>query len=490
MRKNFGILIAGFIIVLGGLFLFFGQSREMPGQLPDLSMNQSSDRFDNQSISTKELPLPIPPLLKDENPDPNKAEFQITAQNSTKEFFAGKRTKTMGYNGDYLGPVIRVHKGEEVSVKVKNNLDGDITTIHWHGLKVDGDKDGGPHSGIQPGESWSSEFKIEQPAATLWFHPHPEQQTGRQVYNGLAGLFIIEDEVSDRLDIPKDYGVNDIPLIIQDKRFNSDGSFQYELGMHDVMNGLQGNTMLVNGTIHPFLEVPKGMVRLRLLNGSNASVYELTLNNNQKFYQIASDGGFLEKPAEMNNIVLGPAERAEILVDFSDLKKGETVQLLNQGSEFMKFVVKGESPKKYTIPEKLTTIKKMNPDNAAITRAFVFQGMGPSVNINGKQFDMDRIDEQINLHDTEIWEISNESGMGMMGGTPHPFHAHGVQFQVLERNDNPPSAIESGWKDTVLVYPGETVRVIATLNHKGIFMYHCHILEHEDAGMMGQFQVN
>ncbi|MGV3240708.1 copper oxidase, partial [Streptococcus hyovaginalis] len=179
--------------------------------------------------------------------------------------------------------------------------------------------------------------------------PHPEQQTGRQVYNGLAGLFFIEDEVSDRLDIPKDYGVNDVPLIIQDKRFNSDGSFEYELGMHDVMNGLQGNTMLVNGAVNPFLEVPRGMVRLRLLNGSNASVYELNLSNNQTFYQIASDGGFLEKPSEMNNIVLGPAERAEILVDFSDFKKGETVQLFNQGSEFMNFDIKSENTKDYTI---------------------------------------------------------------------------------------------------------------------------------------------
>src|SRR5690606_785175 len=132
---------------------------------------------------------------------------------------------------------------------------------------------------------------------------------------------------------------------IQDKRFNADGSFKYELGMHDVMNGLQGDTMMVNGAVNPFLEVPRGMVRLRLLNGSNASVYELNLSNNQTFHQIASDGGFLEKPTEMKNIVLGPAERAEILVDFSGLEKGETVQLLNQGSAFMKFVIKTESPK-------------------------------------------------------------------------------------------------------------------------------------------------
>ncbi|TMN22951.1 copper oxidase [Lentibacillus cibarius] len=488
MKKNFGILIAGFIIVLGVFSLFFIGGRNMPGQLPNLSMKQPFDNTNNQTIETEETNLPIPPLLKDYNDDPNKAEFHLTAQNATKEFVPGKTTETMGYNGDYLGPAIRVRKGEEVSVKVENELD-EITTIHWHGLEVDGDADGGPHSGIKPGTSWSPEFKIQQPAATLWYHPHPEQETGKQVYKGLAGLFLIEDEVSDRLDIPKEYGVNDFPLVIQDKRFNSDGSFEYNLGMHDVMNGLQGATMLVNGAVNPLLEVPSGMVRLRLLNGSNASVYDLNFSNNQSFYQIASDGGFLEKPEKMDNLVLGPAERAEILVNFSDLKKGEMVRLQNKGSEFMKFTAKGKSQKDFTIPNKLTTIEKIEPNQAVKTRDFVFEGMGPTVNINGKQFDMDRIDEEVQLNDTEIWEISNESGMGMMGGTVHPFHAHGVQFQVLKRDGNPPPANETGWKDTVIVNPGEKVKVIATFKYPGDFMYHCHILEHEDAGMMGQFRV-
>src|SRR5699024_1245510 len=292
---------------------------------------------------------------------------------------------------------------------------------------------------------------------------------------GLAGLFLIEDEVSERLDIPKEYGVDDVPLVLQDKRFNSDGSFDYDLGMRDVMNGLQGDTMLVNGAINPFLEVPRGMMRLRLLNGSNASVYELSFSNNQSFYQIASDGGFLEEPVKMNKIVLGPAERAEIIVDFSELKKEETVQLDNKGSEFMKFKAKDESPKDDTIPAKLTTIEKMDPDQAVKTRKFVFEGMGPMVNINGKQFDADRIDEELKMNDTEIWEISNSSGMGMMGGMMHPFHMHGVQFQVLDRDGDPPPANETGWKDTVLVNPEEKVRVIATFKHPGKFMYHCHI---------------
>jgi len=147
----------------------------------------------NQPDITEKSPLPIPPLLEDKNPDPNKAEFHLVAQNATKEFITGVETETMGYNGDYLGPVIRVRNGEEVSVQVENNLEDETTTIHWHGLEVSGDEDGGPHSGIQSGESWTPEFKIEQLAATLWYHPHPEKNTGKQVYQGLAGLFGIED---------------------------------------------------------------------------------------------------------------------------------------------------------------------------------------------------------------------------------------------------------------------------------------------------------
>src|SRR5699024_10368790 len=166
-----------------------------------------------------------------------------------------------------------------------------------------------------------------------------------------------------------------------------------------------------------------------------------------------------------------------------------TIQLSNKGSEFMKFVVNGESESNYAIPEQLTTIEKIDPDEAVRTKEFVFQGMGPMVNINGKQMDINRIEEFVDIHETEIWEVSNESGMGMMGGTVHPFHAHGVQFQIIDRDGNPPPLNETGWKDTFIVYPGEKVRAIATFNHSGVFMYHCHILEHEDAGMMGQFKV-
>lgn len=459
-----------------------------------IGVNQffNQDKVDTGNVwkglmNSNHPPLPIPPLLENKSSMPNVAEFHLNVQMSKKEFIKGKETNTLGYNGDYLGPVIRVRNGEKVSIKVKNDLNEE-TTVHWHGLEINGENDGGPHNIIKSGETWNPTFTINQPASTLWYHPHVMHKTGEQVYKGLAGLFYIDDEVTDSLNIPKEYGVNDVPLVIQDKRLDSSGKIEYNLGMHDVMMGFKGDTNLVNGAINPYLEVPRGKMRLRLLNGSNARIYEFVFSNNQKFYQIASDGGLLDKPVEMTKLVLSPAERAEIIVDFSEYKKGNVVELTNQGTELMKFVVKEEKQKASNIPDRLAQIERIDPSKSVKTRKFVFQGMGPMVNINGKQMDMNRIDEEVNLNATEIWEISNPS-MGMMRGMAHPFHAHGVQFQMLDRDGNPPPANEAGWKDTILVNPGEKVRAIATFNHSGLFMYHCHILEHEDAGMMGQFKV-
>nr|WP_084213441.1 multicopper oxidase domain-containing protein [Thermicanus aegyptius] len=439
--------------------------------------------------SNSEKALPVPPLLEDLDPSPKKGEFQLTARRSVKDFGNGMKAETYGYNGDYLGPVIRLRRGENVSIHLKNLLD-DITTVHWHGVELPGKMDGGPHNGIQPNEEWTAQFTVNQPAATLWFHPHPMYNTGEQVYKGLAGLIYIEDEVSDRLNIPKDYGVNDFPLVVQDRRFEN-GGMPYNLSMMDIMQGFQGDTILVNGAINPYLEVPKGKVRFRILNGSNARIYHFRFTGDTPFWQIASDGGFLEKPVKLNQAVLSPAERAEIIVDFSGFKTGERMELLDGNVSVMKFVVTDKAAKDVEIPERLTTIPKPDPSTAQRTRKFVFQGMGSMVNINGKQMDPARIDEEVPLNATEIWEISN-AGMGMMGGmmgVAHPFHAHGVQFQVLERNGEMPPENERGWKDTILVQPGETVKAIATFQYEGIFMYHCHILEHEDAGMMGQFIV-
>lgn len=507
MKKGVLAAIIILVLIIGGGWLFMLNMRGLGGNMPGQGRGMmngdgmgnggmmhggsgSNKDMKNGSLSVDENPLPIPPILEDENPDPDKGEFTLVAQKGSMEFFEGKSTDTFGYNGDYLGPVIRVKKGDNVSVKVKNELD-EATTLHWHGLEVDGEDDGGPHNGIQPNTTWAPEFTIEQNAATLWYHPHLLHKTGEHVYKGLAGLFLIDDDKSKKLNLPDKYGVNDIPLIIQDKQLDQNGQFDYDLSMHDVMMGLQGDAIMVNGAINPYVEVPKGKVRFRLLNGSNARIYQFALSNGEEFYQIGTDGGLLEEPVKLNSLILSSAERAELIVDFSQYEKDETVELTDQGTPIIRFVVTGEEKGPKELPSQLVDIPEVDESMAARTREFVMSGMGRNVTINGKQMDMDRIDEQLKLHETEIWEISNE-GLGMMGnnmGMAHPFHGHGTQFLILDRDGNPPPPNEQGWKDTILVAPGEKVRAIATFNHKGLFMYHCHILEHEDAGMMGQFNV-
>ncbi len=447
--------------------------------------------------------LPVPPLLDNLDKTGKSASFSINVQKGEVEFFPGKSTATLGYNGNFLGPTMRVRNGQRFRVKVNNTL-SETTTLHLHGLHLPAKWDGGPRQPVPPGTTWNPDFIIKQEAATLWYHPHAMGLTGKQVYYGLAGLFFIEDEISDRLDIPKTYGEDDIPLVIQDRRFFSSGQFAYVQGMHDTMNGVIGNHMLVNGVIKPTLTVPSGLVRLRLLNGSNSSIYKIAFDDKRIFNVIASDGGFLERPVPMKGIVLSPGERAEILVDFSRESRYAIISLLvdqlRGGSfEAMRIAVKGTG-KIRKMPRALRKGEKIDPSEATKTRRFIMEtmsmgggrmGMGMSgrrLTINGKKMDINRIDEKVKLNSTEIWEITNRSAMMMR--MPHSMHLHDVQFHILSRNNNAPPLHEQGRKDTVLIMPGETVRIISRFrDYTGVYMYHCHLLEHEDNGMMGQFEV-
>ena len=438
----------------------------------------------NSNIQKQESKLSIPKLLEDKNPDSKVADFTLNVQQGTATFINGKSIETYGYNGSFLGPVIRVNKGEEVNIHVNNNLK-ESTTVHWHGLIIDGSVDGGPHQPIASGSKWDVNFNVNQPASTLWFHPHLDGKTGEQVYKGLAGLLYVEDEVSNSLNIPKDYGVNDIPLIIQDRLFDSNGNISY--GGSNMADGALGNTILVNGSINPYLDVKRVKMRFRLVNGSNARIYSFGLSNGGEFEQIASDGGFLKNPVKMNKLELGSGERAEITIDFSKYDKETTLSLTGGDFNVLKFNVKEDGKDTTEIPQYLTDIIKLSEFSAKTVRKFNLQGMGNMVSINGKKMDMDRVDAKVKLNDTEVWEIINTKDK--MGGMSHPFHVHGVQFQVLSRNGQEPLENERGWKDTVLVHPDENVKILVKFTQKGLFMYHCHILEHEDAGMMGQFEV-
>jgi blue copper oxidase len=448
--------------------------------------------FGQVSSSQFTQKLFIPPILESEGITDGFTNYNLTAQTGNVAFWGAKETPTLGFNGNYLGPTIRVNRGDKVRINVNNTLD-EPTTVHWHGLHIPGEADGGPHQIIKPDGKWNPEFRVNQEAATLWYHPHVMGTTAEQVYRGLAGMFIIDDDNSRNLNLPKTYAVDDIPLIIQDRRFFNDGTFAYNPSRSDIMHGLIGNTITINGVVKPYLEVPESLVRFRILNGSNSSLYRISLSDGSFFNQIASDGGFLEKAVKMDNSILSPGERSEIIVDFSNFREKEVflkVEIYN-GREYDALKIrikKSEGESINPIPYKLNRIIRIPESDADVTRKFVMQtGMG-SFSINGKKMDMSRIDEIVKLGNTEIWEIYNRP-MGMMQ-IPHSFHIHDVQFQILDRNGNPPSPVESGWKDTVLIWPGETVRFIAKFeDYTGLYMYHCHFLEHEDDGMMGQFEV-
>ena len=234
-RKWYTIIIISMLLLIVYVGYFFINSGRGLERVDNPNRQAVDSGIMNNTKDEKKNKLPIPPLLEDKNPEEGKAEFDLNVQYGKKEFIEGQETETLGYNGDYLGPIIRVDKGDDVKINVANTLD-EPTTVHWHGLEVPGEMDGGPHQVVDPKSSWQPYFTIDQPAATLWYHPHLLHKTGEQVYKGLAGLFYIEDEKSKELNIPKEHGVNDIPLVVQDKRFTQDGQIPYELGMRDVMD--------------------------------------------------------------------------------------------------------------------------------------------------------------------------------------------------------------------------------------------------------------
>jgi blue copper oxidase len=455
-------------------------------------------------------PLPIPKLI-DAAQQGHAVRLRATV--GRHAFLKGKPTRTYGYSAPVLGPVIRLRRGDEVKMTVQNALDA-VTTVHWHGLLVPGYNDGGPQQLIKPGEAWHPVLKIDQPAATLWFHPHPHHDTARQIYMGLTGLIIIDDGSDARLGLPRTYGLDDLPIILQDRSFGSDGSLVYENDDSDpleIIYGARGDTIIINGAIAPVAKVPGGVVRLRLVNAANAQNYELRFADKRTFYVIASDGGFLAAPVGVTQLTISPAERFEVLVDFADGKAvaletgpdeemGVFGRVAPDGSgdfvAIMRFEPTHTAPIVKKIPSRLVEPVAISAAAAVRRRQFVLNsGLCASrpdaaahpatpmlVGINGKPYDIGRIDTETKLGTSEVWEIVS---MGMA----HPFHVHGALFRVLSIEGTPPPPQLMGWKDTVLVEDKAELLVSfnqpATREHP--FMYHCHILEHEDAGLMGQY---
>ena len=427
------------------------------------------------------VPLSIPELLEPTYDEEGVAHYDLKIGKSRHGYRQTALTDTYSYNGmSVLGPTLRLRTGDSVVISVTNELD-EITTTHWHGADVPAEDDGGPHSLIGPGTTWEADFDVIQPAATLWYHPHPHGSTAEQVYRGAAGLIIIEDDNPAAAALPATYGVDDIPVIIQDRDFTEDG--QLDFAIDDSDEGNLDGVLTVNGTIDPYVGVPEGLVRLRLLNGSQARIYHLSVEG-ADMTKIASDGGYLASPVVLEQLVLAPGDRAEIIINVGvesaalvDSTFGRVLELRPNGS------ASGTG----ALPDKLATIERISESEITVDRSFHMDDVRQvGWAINGLQFEMSRIDVRVQFGDTERWTLSSGDGQ-------HVFHPHQIQFQILSINGAPPPPEESGWEDSVLVNAEREVVIAARFNSYVAedipYMFHCHILDHEDLGMMGQFLV-
>lgn len=432
-------------------------------------------------------PLRFPPVLQQGQ--------QLTLSTTNAEVWPGQLTEVIALNGSYPGPTIKVKRGEEFSV-VFNNQHSEEATIHWHGLLVPELMDGQPKDAVLPGASYTYTFAVTQRAGTYFYHSHAHHITGKHVYKGFAGFFIIEDDDELQLGLPA--GEFDVPLVIQDRRSANIPQFTYQPAMMDNMLGYMGDTALVNGTPDAYLEVHKTLYRFRLLNGSNARIYHIAFSDNTPFTIIGTDSGLKDEAVQAGSVYLAPGERLEILADFSNHQQGTSVNLISlaftapglQGDAItlMRFDITGTQSSGGVIPQSLPAITYYNYADKLRTREFVLsQGtMATGMHrINDKVYDMHRIDEVVQINELEEWKFINTTNLY------HPMHIHGVMFQVYSRGGSTTlGPNDKGWKDTVLVFPNETVGVLAKFtDHAGIFLMHCHILEHEDMGMMMNFRI-
>jgi FtsP/CotA-like multicopper oxidase with cupredoxin domain len=412
-------------------------------------------------------PLKIPPAASPGN-------FALSAAPATVDVGGGKLSNVLAYNGFFPGPTFRANRGDTASIVLSNGL-SQPTITHWHGMIVNTVNDGHPREAISPGGTYSYNFPIINRACLNWYHPHPDMLTGEQVCLGLAGAFIINDAEETALGLPS----AEVPLIVRDANFDNTGNLTY----NPTTTGFSGKIPLVNGTRNPYLAVDKGVYRFRVLNGANARLFRLALSNGAPFTVIGNDGGLLETAASVAQIEFSPGERLDLLVDFSGLASGNNVMLrdLNAGWDLLEFRGTGSPGVSYTVPTSLSTITKLT--NPVLTRTFIFEGMSK---INGQEYDINRIDFQVPFGQTERWLFKTGHN------APHPVHVHGASFQVQSRSGGRGTLFpwEQGWKDTVLLEDGETVEVLIRFEgYRGLYVMHCHKLEHEDMGMMSNFEV-
>lgn len=456
--------------------------------------------------------IPIPDTLSGNS-------IALTMHQDSVQFFPGQLTKTLAFNQyAYLGPTLILNNGQNVSITVNNQI-GDTTNVHWHGLHVSPTNDGGPHIMIMDGMSWNPQFTVLDKASTYWYHPHFHGKTAEHAIKGAAGMIIVRDNDEAQLNLPRTYGVDDFPIIVQSAQLDSNNQFM-PFGMQDSIVFVNG--VRANYGYSAYLNVPAQVVRLRLLNAAGERTFNFGFTGNMPFKIIGSDGGLLSAPVNATRIRVSPGERYEILLDLSSMN-GQSIYLMSYGSELPMGVQGGptmpmppgnppmDSPLNgvdynilqlnvgsptsnpvTSIPSTLVTVTPIPEAQSNITRliemtAVNMMAMDGPFFFNQQLFDMERIDYYIPIDNTEIWELTNNTMVA------HPFHIHDVQFYVLDRDGNLPPVHERGRKDVVLVMPQETVRFITkfeTFTDTVVpYPFHCHILMHEDDGMMGQFLV-
>lgn len=459
------------------------------------------------TFAQAQVPLPIPDTLSG-------TSFNLTMHKDSTQFLPGMKTQTLAFNSaKYLGPTLIMEMGTNVSINVKNEI-GDTTTVHWHGFHIAPTNDGGPHTPILPGATWNPQFTVMNNAATFWYHPHFHGKTALHVMKGAAGMIIIRDAAEAALALPRQYGVDDIPLIIQAQQLSATNQIE-ERGMVD-------SILLINGAVNPYKALPAQVVRLRLLNASGERNFNFGFTGNMAFSVIGNDAGLLPAPVSTNRILLAPGERAEILLDLSGMS-GQSIHLMSYASEIpmgvqggptmpmppssppmnsslngvdfniLKLNISASTPGGITaIPATLIPQTPLTAAQAQRTRIINFTAdsmmvMDGPFYFNGNSFDMMRIDYRIPINSVEIWQFTNQTMVA------HPLHIHDVSFWILDRDGNLPPMKERGKKDVVLVKPNETVRVIMKfedfVDTTTPYMFHCHVLMHEDDGMMGQFIV-
>ena len=445
--------------------------------------------------------LVIPPVLTPSADRTGAGDaYQLTIKSGTAQMKASATTPIVGFNGLSPGPTIVATRGRTSTVTQTNAWNENVT-VHNHGHKVAADSDGHPIDYVVPGASKVYTYPNDQPGGTFWYHDHTMDVTGRHVYNGLAGFYIIHDPAEDSLNLPS--GAYDVPLLLQDKRFAADGSLTFD--ERATGPGFYGDTAVVNGVVLPFYEVATRKYRFRLLNGANAREWELRLDvagssTPLPFQVIASDGGLLAAPVTKTSLAMAPGERYDIVVDFAGIPLNTRITMANgapargvagddnddngnRGAipSLMQFVVAREESDTSAVPAKLATITRLREADAKASAKISFTFNNGDWRLNGLGYDPARIDVRSKLDNVTIWTLTNNSGQ------MHPFHKHLVEFNVLDINGRPPPPEMQGLKDTVAVPGKGTARIIfKNEGFTGTYVFHCHKLEHEDHRMMLQ----